>query len=73
VSDDDQADADELPEDLDVRSLSVIWGEDDDRPTVEYHGTSIYEAIGFAAVAFFRLLATEAHTPDLDDDDLEDE
>jgi hypothetical protein len=63
-------DDEELP-DIDIRSLTVIWNEEDDRPEIAFSGCSIYEALGLAVTAAFRLLMTEAHT-ELDDD-LEDE
>jgi hypothetical protein len=68
VSDDD--DAAELLDEVDVRSMTVIWNEEDDRPEVAFSGCSVYEAIGLAVTAVFRLLGAE-QWPFSDDDDEE--
>lgn len=73
MSDDDDAKAEELLDEVDIRSVSIIWGEHDDRPEVAWSGCSVYEAIGLTVVGFFRLLGVETLNPDDHDDDLEDE
>jgi hypothetical protein len=70
-SDDDDQAAD-LLDDIDIRSVSIIWTENDDRPEVAWSGCSVYEAIGLTVVGMFRMLGAEAFHPS-DDDDEEDE
>lgn len=72
MTDDDDETAAELLDEVDLRTVSVIWNEADDQPEVAFSGCSVYEAIGLSFVALFRLLATEAY-PYTDDDDDEEE
>jgi hypothetical protein len=77
VSDDDQpADDDQaadLLDDIDIRSVSIIWTEHDERPEVCWSGCSVYEAIGLTVVGMFRMLGAEAWHPDGEDDDEEED
>lgn len=56
---------------LDIRSVTILWVEDQDGPTVEWSGCSSFEAEGMIAAAG-RFLARLNYLPLLDDDDDDD-
>lgn len=73
MTDDDETAA-ELLDEVDVRTVSVIWkAEETDDIEVCHSGCSVYEAIGMTVVAALRLLAAEAYPYTDDDDDEEDD
>lgn len=65
----DEDEAAELLDDVDVRAVSIIWVQDDDRPEVTVSGCSVYEAIGMTLVATLRLVFAEAADDEEDEDE----
>lgn len=55
-------------EDIDVRSVTVIWAHDEARPTVTFSGCSVWEAHGLACFAMRVLdIATEPLESDVEE------
>ncbi len=71
MNDDDEAAA-ELLDEVDLRTVTVIWNDSDDRPEVAFSGCSVYEAIGLAVTAVFRLLGAEQWPADDDDEETDE-
>jgi hypothetical protein len=59
--------SDEL--EIDVRSVAVIWTEDDDTPNVSYSGCSTYEALGLLVCGAVRLALEGSLLDDPEDED----
>jgi hypothetical protein len=68
VSDDDEIAA-ELLEEVDLRTVSIIWNDTDDRPDISFSGCSIYEAIGLCVTGMFRLMGAEQWPADEDEEE----
>lgn len=72
MNDDDEIAA-ELLDEVDIRTMTVIWAEDQDRPEVAFSNCSVYEAIGLAVTAVFRLLGAEQWPANDEEDEEEDD